>query len=81
VFSRPLFLLNETLTVRLTPRLDLGCDLFNLLDRRYDDITYYFDTRIRDPRPGGALESAAQPDYVTHPGEPRTVRVRLRVRL
>jgi hypothetical protein len=52
----------------------------NLLNRRYDDIAYYFATRIRDPRPGGALEPAPVLDYVTHPGEPRTARVRWQVR-
>jgi hypothetical protein len=51
---------------------------FNLLNRHYDDIVYYFATRLRDPRTG-VLEPAALPDFVTHPAEPRSVRVRLRI--
>ena len=79
-FSRPSFVVNGQLDVRLNSRLDLGVDVFNLLDREYEDIAYFFATRIRDPRPGGMLETAEQPDFVTHPGEPRTARVRLRAR-
>jgi len=80
-FSTPSFVMNGNADIRLTGRWSIGIGGFNLLNRRYEDITYYFDTRIRDPRPGGALESSTAPDYVTHPGEPRTVRLQLRLRL
>jgi len=79
-FSRPSFVVNGQLDVRLSARFELGVDVFNLLDREYEDIAYYFPTRIRDPHPGGMLEAAEQPDFVTHPGEPRTARIRLRAR-
>jgi outer membrane receptor protein involved in Fe transport len=80
VFSRPSFVLNGQLNLPVGSRFGIGVDVFNLLDRQYEDITYYFPTRIRDPRAGGMLEAAQQPDFVTHPGEPRTARVRLRAR-
>ena len=79
-YSTPSFIMNGETEITLTRRWSLGVDAFNLLNRPYDDITYYFATRIRDPRPGGAIEPAAESDYVTHPGEPRAVRVRLRLR-
>jgi hypothetical protein len=80
IFSRSSFVLNGQLDLRIGPRFDVGLDVFNILDREYEDIAYYFPTRIRDPRPGGALENGAQPDFVTHPGEPRTARLRFRAR-
>jgi outer membrane receptor protein involved in Fe transport len=80
IFSRSSFVLNGLLDVRIGPRFDVGVDVFNILDREYEDIAYYFPTRIRDPRPGGVLENGAQPDFVTHPGEPRTARLRFRAR-
>jgi outer membrane receptor protein involved in Fe transport len=78
VFSRPSFVLNGQINVRVTERFDVGLDIFNILDCRYEDIAYYFSTRIRDPRAGGMVEPEAQADFITHPGEPRTARVRLR---
>jgi outer membrane receptor protein involved in Fe transport len=80
IFSRPSFVLNGQINVRLNGRFEIGADIFNILDRKYEDIAYYFPTRIRDPRPGGSLEPGEQKDFVTHPGEPRTARIRLRAR-
>jgi hypothetical protein len=80
VSSEPSFILNADLQIRIGTRCTLGLDLLNLLNRRYDDIAYYFPTRIRDPRPGGALEPSPQLDYVTHPGDPPTARIRWQVR-
>jgi hypothetical protein len=80
VSSSPSFLLNAILNVQLTEHVSVGVEALNILNRHYDDIAYYFATRLRDPRPGGALEAAAQPDFVTHPGEPRTARVRWQLR-
>ena len=53
---------------------------FNLLDRRYEDTAYSYTTRLRDPRTG-QLEERAVADEVTHPGQPRTLRIGLRVGL
>lgn len=79
VWSRPAAVVNALMTVPVHRRVDLGIDLLNVLDRRYEDITYYFATRLRQG-PTGALEPAAIDDYVTRPGEPRAARVRAIVR-
>ncbi len=42
-------------------------DVFNLLDKKWNDIEYYYVARL----PG---EANAVPDYIVHPGVPLTVR-------
>ena len=42
-------------------------DIFNLFDKKWDDIEYYYAARLQG-------ESAAVPDYVVHAGVPLTVR-------
>jgi len=44
--------------------------VFNLLDRRDDDIEYYYASRLRN-------EAVAVNDLHFHPMEPRSVRVSL----
>lgn len=72
--------LNGQLELRVSRSLRLMLQGFNLLDRRYEDTAYYYTTRLRDPRTG-QLEEAAVADEVTHPGQPRTLRIGLRVGL
>ncbi len=79
VWSRPAAVVNVQLTVPVHQRVDIGIDLLNALDRRYEDITYFFATRLRQGLTG-PLEPAAVHDYVTRPGEPRAARVRAIVR-
>jgi hypothetical protein len=43
-------------------------DVFNVFDIRWNDIEYYYVSRL-------ANEAAPQPDYVVHPGVPRTMRL------
>lgn len=74
------FLLNGSVEVRLSSRVRLALQGFNLLDRVYEDTAYYYATRLRDPDTG-ELEPAPVDDHVTHPGQPRTVRVGLRLTL
>lgn len=74
----PSTVLNTRAEVRLSRRLGLSLDGFNLLNARYEDTAFYYATRLREPGTG-SLEPAAVPDYVTHPGQPRAVRVGLRV--
>ncbi|MFN7915768.1 MAG: TonB-dependent receptor [Vicinamibacterales bacterium] len=73
------FLLNGSADLRLGRGLHLVLAGFNLLGRVYEDTAYYYATRLRDPRTG-MLEPAPVDDQVTHPGQPRTVRVGMRVR-
>jgi outer membrane receptor protein involved in Fe transport len=42
-------------------------DVFNLADVKWNDIEYYYVSRLQN-------EANATPDYVVHPGVPRTVR-------
>jgi len=57
---------------QLTPNSALTLDVLNLFDRHYNDIEYYYATQL-------AGESAPVNDKVVHAGEPRTVRLTLRV--
>jgi len=45
----------------------LALDVFNLFDKKWDDIEYYYASRLQN-------EAAARPDYVVHPGVPLTIR-------
>ncbi len=59
----------------LTPRVSLTLDVLNLFDRKFWDIAYAQDYRY----PAGA---GVEPDGVTvHPGEPRTLRATLSIKL
>jgi hypothetical protein len=42
-------------------------DVFNFFDKKWDDIEYYYASRLQG-------EAAARPDYVVHAGVPLTVR-------
>jgi len=45
----------------------LAVDVFNLFNKKWDDIEYYYASRLQG-------EPAARPDFVVHPGVPLTVR-------
>jgi hypothetical protein len=45
----------------------LALDIFNLADVKWNDIEYYYVSRLQN-------EASPTPDYVVHPGVPRTVR-------
>jgi outer membrane receptor protein involved in Fe transport len=45
----------------------LAVDVFNLFDRKWNDIAYYYASRLQG-------ELAPRPDFVVHPGVPLTVR-------
>lgn len=46
-------------------------DVFNLLDTKWNDIEYYYDSQLQN-------ETAPQADYHVHPGEPRMFRLSFR---
>jgi outer membrane receptor protein involved in Fe transport len=48
-------------------RWRFAVDVFNLLDVKWNDIEYYYVSRLRS-------EAAPKPDFIVHPGVPRTVR-------
>lgn len=66
--------INTSLRLRrdLTKNVELSLDVFNLFNRKNDDIQYYYESQL----PGQATPVA---DRHVHPAEPRTVRVSLRV--
>jgi outer membrane receptor protein involved in Fe transport len=46
----------------------VALDVFNLFDVKWNDIEYYYVSRLKN-------EAFATPDYVIHPGVPRTLHV------
>jgi TonB dependent receptor/TonB-dependent Receptor Plug Domain len=48
----------------------IAVDVFNIAGTKWNDIEYYYVSRLRN-------EVAPQADYVVHPGVPRTVRARI----
>jgi len=51
------------------PQWQIALDVFNIADVRWNDIEYYYATRLRS-------EASPRADYLVHPGVPRTLRVR-----
>lgn len=51
---------------------ELTLDVFNLTDRRVDDIQYFYESRVRG-------ETQAVADRHVHPAEPRTLRLTLKL--
>ena len=49
---------------------DLMVDVFNLTDKKVNDIQYYYTSQVRG-------EPAPVDDRIVHPAEPRSVRVTL----
>ena len=67
VWSSASALANAQVTCRLGEHVRLSGEVFNLLDVRVDDITYYYASRL----PG---ETAGVDDVHFHPAEPRSLR-------
>jgi outer membrane receptor protein involved in Fe transport len=70
VRSRPSSTLNLRITRELGAKASATLDVFNLADRKVNDIQYFYESR---PLPSGA---AAEGRHV-HPAEPRTLRLTL----
>ncbi len=65
--------LNLRLGYKVTSAADVSLDVFNLLDRKVNDIQYFYESQL----PG---EAAPVADRHVHPAEPRTARVTVRIR-
>jgi len=65
-------LVNMQLGYRINKQLRASIDLLNLLDTRVSDIDYYYASQL-------AGEAAPVNDIHTHPAEPRTLRLTLRM--
>lgn len=72
VRSRASLTTNLRVSRRLGTRSELTLDVFNLADRKVNDIEYFYESRL----PG---EAAAVADRHVHPAEPRTVRLTLKL--
>jgi len=70
VRSRPSLQLNGEAGYHFSSALSGSISIFNLLDRRDDDIEYDYASRLR-------AEAAPVNDVHFHPMEPRSVRVGL----
>jgi len=70
VRSRSSALTNMRVGFKFDSRTQLALDIYNLFDRKANDIEYWYDSRLES-------ESAAVHDRHLHPTEPRTFRVAL----
>jgi outer membrane receptor protein involved in Fe transport len=61
---------NLRVSYRFTPKIEATLDVFNLLDRKVNDIQYFYESQL----PG---EPAPVADRHIHPAEPRTARLTL----
>jgi outer membrane receptor protein involved in Fe transport len=68
--SRPYTTVDLQLGYRRPSQWSLVLDVFNLLDAKWNDIEYYYVSRLQN-------EAVPRPDFVVHPGVPTTVRARL----
>ena len=64
---------NLRLGYQFTPTIEATLDVFNLLDKRVNDIQYFYESQL----PG---EAAPVADRHVHPAEPRSARLTLQVR-
>lgn len=71
VRSRPSGLVNARVGYRLTPRLRLDVDVFNVLDAEASDVDYFYTSRLPGEPDGGSA------DLHFHPVEQRAVRIGL----
>ena len=72
VRSRSSLSTNLRVGYRFTARVEATLDVFNLADRKLDDIQYFYESRL-------PAEAQAVADRHVHPAEPRSVRLTLRV--
>ncbi len=72
VRSRPSITTNLRLGYQLNKQVEFGLDVFNLFNRRNNDIQYFYESQL----PG---EAAPVADRHIHPAEPRSLRVSMKV--
>ena len=72
VRSKPSLTTNLRVSRQLAGGAEVTLDVFNLLDRKGDDIQYFYESRLPN-------EAAPVADRHVHPAEPRTWRLSLRL--
>ena len=70
--STPSITTNMRLGYQFSQHLEFGLDVFNLFNRRNNDIQYFYESQL----PG---EAAPVADRHVHPAEPRSLRVSMKV--
>lgn len=63
---------NLRISRQLSREMDVSVDVLNLADRRYNDISYLYVSRLRG-------ETGGVRDVHLHPAEPRTIRLTTRI--
>ena len=66
-------LTNLRVGYQFSPQVEATLDIFNLLDKRANDIQYFYESQL----PG---EGAPVADRHVHPAEPRSARLSVQVR-
>ena len=66
-------LTNLRIGYQFSPKVEATLDVFNLLDKKINDIQYFYESQL----PG---EAAPVADRHVHPAEPRSARLTLQVR-
>jgi outer membrane receptor protein involved in Fe transport len=74
VRSEPSLTVNARVNRKISDKVDVTLDILNLTDRKNNDISYYYASRLSGEPAGGVS------DVHVHPAEPRTVRLTARVR-
>jgi outer membrane receptor protein involved in Fe transport len=74
VRSKAAFTTNLRASRKLPHGGELTLDVFNLFDRRVNDIEYFYESRLK-------TEAVAIADRHVHPAEPRTLRLSLKIGL
>jgi TonB dependent receptor/TonB-dependent Receptor Plug Domain len=72
--SRPYTTVDTQIGFRSAKNWLVAVDIFNLTGAKWDDIEYYYVSRLQN-------ETSPRPDYVVHPGVPRTVRAHFEYQL
>jgi hypothetical protein len=72
VRSRSSITTNLRLGYQLSKQVEFGLDVFNLFNRRNEDIQYFYESQL-------PFEAAPVADRHLHPAEPRSVRVSMRL--
>ncbi len=71
--SPPYTTVDAELGYRGAKQWTVAADLFNIFDVKWNDIEYYYVSRLKD-------EATPQADYVVHAGVPRTIRLKFQYR-
>jgi outer membrane receptor protein involved in Fe transport len=72
--SKASTIVNLQLGYRFTPRVKLALDVLNLFDAKVSDVDYWYESQLQG-------EAAPVSDIHTHPAEPRSLRLSLRIQL